>query len=313
MRSFAVPSELAGGTSLPSPGVLGPSVAPAMRDFGSRAAVLADSAVDGFVGEIRSAVVSLMNARAGGRSLAAPPSTTPCSSSLASAEQRWRDQVAELGPAPAKHLFPELLRSLLRSTDVYALDDTCTRRPLTLDKLRVAKDGGVNPKLIRDVCGLASAPVVRDPLAYICKDDAELNKMSEEDVPGPYSDPALRSPRTMATLVRRLFDAGVLGFRRRARSFVGLFTVAKPGKDELRLVVDARAANALHRDPPHSDLPTAGAFSSLDWSLSRLCASGAAVPLNITIAQLYLVDSFYQFAFEEVASFFCLDHRVTAR
>ena len=94
---------------------------------------------------------------------------------------------------------------------------------------------------------------------------------------------------------------------------VGLFTVAKAGKEnQLRLVVDARVATALQRSPPYADLPTGGAFGSLDWSDDRLRTAAAARMLDVHFAQLDLVDSFYQLAFEEVGSFFCLDHQVIA-
>ena len=86
-------------------------------------------------------------------------------------------------------------------------------------------------------------------------------------------------------------------------------------------MVDCRLPNALHREPPFSDLATAGAFSNLDLSNASLGAcddssghpqSPCGAPLNISISEIDFVDSFYQFAFE-VASFFCLDHPLQAK
>ncbi len=117
----------------------------------------------------------------------------------------------------------------------------------------------------------------------------------------------------MDELVGLLQTAGVLGFRKRARSKVGVFTVVKTD-GSLRLVVDCRLPNALHKPPPYTDLATAGAFANLKFSDEALGIGGGSStpPLRITVSELDLVDSFYQFSFEEVGSFFCLDHRVRA-
>ena len=155
---------------------------------------------------------------------------------------------------------------------------------------------------------------MKDVGRWACKDDSEIAQIAEEDFPAPFTGARLRNLKDMKKMIGKLHDAGVLGFRRRACSFVGLFTVAKPGKPgQLRLVVDARAANVLHRPPPHADLPTAGAFSNLDWCDETLGREGPLKTLGISVSQLDLTDAFYQFSFEGVGSFFCIEHRVQAR
>eukprot|EP00959_Pyramimonas_sp_CCMP1952_P147088 3078556-Pyramimonas_sp.AAC.1 len=67
----------------------------------------------------------------------------------------------------------------------------------------------------------------------------------------------------MSALVNELNDAGMLSFRRRARCFAGAFAVIKKDGHHLRLVLDCRAANVLHRDPPASQLATASALAGL--------------------------------------------------
>ena len=53
----------------------------------------------------------------------------------------------------------------------------------------------------------------------------------------PYSDPRLREPRELIGLAHKLHASGFLTFRKKARSKVGVFTVAKKD-DWLRLVFD---------------------------------------------------------------------------
>ena len=120
-----------------------------------------------------------------------------------------------------------------------------------------------------------------------------------------FTDEALKNYSVMRALIEKLYQAGVLGFRRKARAMVGLFTVAKTKKEnQLRLVVGPRVANALHRPLPHADLPTVGAFGSLDYSDDRLRTADAARRFDVHFAHLNLADMFYQREFEEVGSFF---------
>ena len=67
-------------------------------------------------------------------------------------------------------------------------------------------------------------------------------------------------------------------------------------------MVDCRLPNALHREPPFSDLATAGAFSNFDLSNANQGAcddssgnpqSPCGIPLNISISEIDFVDSFY--------------------
>ena len=158
--------------------------------------------------------------------------------------------------------FPFLQR-VLKSTNTYNLEESTTRRPFVLHHVRVARDGGVSPKRIRDVCAPSARHMVDEPLKFICKGDGKLADLSEDDMSLPFADEALSGECAMRGLFDYLYDAGVLGFRTMARAMVGLFTVAKAGKDnQLRLVVDARVANALHRSPPYADSPAG-------WFLGR--------------------------------------------
>ena len=120
---------------------------------------------------------------------------------------------------------------------------------------------GVNPKRIRDVCAPSARHIVDAPLKFICKSDTELADLSDDDMPVPFTGVALKDHSVMPALIEKLYHAGVLGFRRKARAMVGLFTVARTKKEsQLRLVVGPRVANALHRPLPHADLPHSRGF-----------------------------------------------------
>ena len=85
-----------------SRGVLGP-LAPrrgAVEHF-ARSSSDTCREVDGFVEEVKSAVLSLAGARAG-KVKSTVPLTTVSSAALKVAEERWRSQVVGLGAAPAR-------------------------------------------------------------------------------------------------------------------------------------------------------------------------------------------------------------------
>ena len=129
----------------------------------------------------------------------------------------------------------------------------------------------------------------------------------------PYTDESLRGPMMAGSLIRRRAEAGVIGFGPRARALVGWLAVEKAGNcGAIPRVVDARLPNALHKVPPYVDLPTAGAFAKMVWPLPRLSMAGDVQHIGLPFAQLDLIDSFYKFIFDNVASFYCINFRVRA-
>ena len=69
-----------------------------------------------------------------------------------------------------------------------------------------------------------------------------------------------------------------------------------------RLVLDCRQTNRYHRDPPHSDLSTPSALGELGVD-DCFAAQGG----ELFGASVDLVDSFYQFWWPLLASWFCFD------
>lgn len=85
------------------------------------------------------------------------------------------------------------------------------------------------------------AKYLDDPDKWIVKSDEELCQASDAGVPRrPYWDPVLRRSRSeMKTFLRVLDQNCLLTFRRRSRSSIGAFFVAKKSGD-VRFVIDAR-------------------------------------------------------------------------
>jgi hypothetical protein len=137
--------------------------------------------------------------------------------------------VKALGPPPPAEQRKGFLSRVLRSTDTYDLDRESTRRPYDPEKIRVVRDGQVRPKLVSAVVGPDALFAVNSPLKWVVKQDEDLAKLTADDMVMPYSDPALHDPRVLKDLVRKLYSANVLTFRRKAKNKIGAFTAAKKG------------------------------------------------------------------------------------
>ena len=166
---------------------------------------------DALVADVRDSLGALLRARAGSP-LARGSPTTNCASALSSAEVRWRSQLRDLGAPPPQKDYRRLLRQVLRSDNTYELEGATTRRPCDLNKVKVAKEGGVEPKRIQSVCGAEARRAFLDPLRWICKSDEDLTTLDENTLPVSFTDERLRDHGNMRRLVRLLWEAGVLGF-----------------------------------------------------------------------------------------------------
>ena len=271
------------------------------------------------VDEVVSCVNALAKARAGrSLSLAHCGGRSPTTGSVTAlhegARERWFNHIKALGKPPSLTVRRGALQSLLKSPDPYDLSLESSRRPYDPNLVRVVRDGGVFPKDLIDVVPESLHDIVLHPERWVLKCDEELRALGDDDYVVPYTDPLLTDRDTLLDLVAKLVRSGVLGFRKKYRSKVGLFTVIK--KDgSLRLVVDCRLTNQLHRPPPGVSMATAGAWATIDLSdefLDRSTWAEAGRPLDIHFGGLDLTDGYYQFKWEEMASFFCLDITVRA-
>lgn len=234
-----------------------------------------------------------------------PPPDRQISAPQAAIMARLRRCARATFPAPPASC-DGAVGALLDCEDLYRLADSSTRRPFNIDRLKICK-ADLRVKYLGDVLTGEARAFLDDPDGLIAKTDEELEFDPPESVV-PYTDPVLKaSPGEMEKLLRSLHTAGLLMFRTHASSFVGLFNVAKKGGEWLRLVIDARATNSLHRRPPFAPLATASAIGSVEIDPDMLPPD--AVPCGCGID---LRDGFYQLSLTELAHYFAIDHRVRA-
>lgn len=105
-------------------------------------------------------------------------------------------------------------------------------------------------------CELLNSKVLPPAVVDRLKADSSLKS--------PYFDPLLKnSRRTYADFIRKMFDSGVIEFRRQCREQVGLFCVWKKSGRQ-RLVVDGWLTNLWFSDPEPVSLATGTSFGSIE-------------------------------------------------
>ena len=228
---------------------------------------------------------------------------------------------------------------LLRSRTLYDASPGMESVVYEASILRIL-DGGVSQRPLCEVVGDQAKRFLAQPEKFI---ELPCDDVDSTPAPDPYWDPTLAGSRKLRRdFILRLNKVGLVSGRRRAKGRVAIFFVHKKG-NMLRLVVDCRATNRLHRRPPHSFLATPCALSQLvrsdEWArlsaqletlglgiedLTRLAddsqdfrGDAADFPqadgeVDAHAAGIDLVDAFFQFSAEEVASWFCLDEVFSA-
>ena len=202
---------------------------------------------------------------------------------------------------------PEGLSRSAALSELLAARDLYSQEPQNLARydpalLRVAA-GSVEPKDAKRLL----RPEVSALLANF-RDHIELPPEAVQAVvasatlPRPDWDPTLSSNRAMRhDLFRKLLRIGVLGPHSSLKASVGLFFVKKKSGD-IRMVVDARVANALHRRPPRAVLGTAASLSELDLGFDADLppdSDGHVVGFDFHGSAADVRDGFYQFSVRE--------------
>ena len=198
--------------------------------------------------------------------------------------------------------------ALLKTPNLYD-KAPCAVAPFEASKLKILHQ----TFLPRDIIHCAPAQVAasfRDPDKFIRRTQCEIEALHDgRPAIRPYWDVQLRTDRQQRIqFFKRLAGRGLVGFRRSIRSRVAPFFVAKKN-DQIRMVLDAREVNVLHRPPPHTAISTPGAIASLDFSEAILC-DGADE--GVVGGSVDLSDSFYQWCCDAMAEDFGFDTPETA-
>ena len=236
------------------------------------------------------------------------------SSTQASVLEHHRSEISRYGHAPSAGDSAGALCELLRTSDLYQ-QSPCAVAPYAPGKLNMLSKF-FQPRDVLDIAPPSVCRAFSDPDRYIRLSEREAQHVADDTRPlRPYWDQTLvRDRAARVHLVRELARRGLVSFRLRIRSRVGLFFVHKK-HDQIRLIVDAREASRFHRAPPHVALGSAAALSGLDLSDCSLQAAGfdftASAP-TLYGASVDLQDSFYQFRHEPLGEYVGIDFYVTA-
>ena len=304
---------------------------------------LAEQIVEGALASLN----ALNDAGGGGELWPEPPRRATTSGEITAAREAVLCNVGRAHalclPRPAESVaYPEgALCELLRTRDLYEGEAVPTTATFDPDKLRVLK-GGIQPKDAKELVGGTAAKFLEEPERYIVLPECDLDPL---DVPvRPHWAPELRGNRARKrAFIHQLVGVDLIAWRRRAKCFIGCFFVSK--KDgNIRLVLDCRPVNQLHRAPPKSKLASGGALAGLnlsdewadfcrrmreDWTAcgqagvdmaDKLEEALAGEPdfdysegeLNPCGASVDLLDGFYQFKNIDLASWFCLGESFSA-
>ena len=258
-------------------------------------------------------VVDSLNHLAAARVNSAGPEAPSSGSLRDTAVQTWMlesisRRVALFGE-PAADLEPELaLREICFVKDLYSQEPKHLAT-YDLSKLKVA-GGSVRPRPAVQMLPPLARGLLENHEHYIAKNHAEVEQMDVSEVPGqPSWDPTLRrSRKARMELLGVLVRAGVVSFRRAIRARVSFFFVKKKS-GMIRLIVDARQANAYHRRPPVTRLASAGCYTELDLSDGRLESAGFGGLLEFSGhgQEGDVSDCFYNYEVDEVADWFGVD------
>ena len=116
----------------------------------------------------------------------------------------------------------------------------------------------------------------KDARRYLLGEELMLREGEVFESPRPYWDPVLaNNKRCYREFIQRLDDIGLLQYTQKPKNEVGVFFVHKSDKKKIRLIVDARSANALFRDPPGVELCSSEGFSRIECEVSSDAKPGS--------------------------------------
>ena len=188
--------------------------------------------------------------------------------------------VACFGPPPSDISGSGAL-SELRSRLSYSGEPSCLA-PLVVDAVSLPPVGH-EPVELEILAGDRGRKLI-ERLFALRLPEAEGRARALQYAPRrPFSDPIIRArPSVYARLLHRLHGAGLVTWRRRAVTEVGVFTVWKKDGRQ-RLIIDGRVPSQWFGDPPSVSLATGQSFAAVELD--------DGPPLEI--AGVDIADAFY--------------------
>lgn len=229
---------------------------------------------------------------------------------ISSAFNRAGDCPTDLSPEKA-------LDSLLRSKNLYA-EEPSNLVPYDPEKLKILKSKVV-PKRLESVVPPHVLAILRRKQTMIERSQSDVQRELSENPSAcpvrPYWDPVLRhSQAARIDLIKRLHQVGIVEFRKRIKSTVGIFFVRKKTPQWNRMVIDARLVNFRHKTPPVARLGGGVNFTQLDLSNESLHHFlGADSTTHVGYGnELDVSDCFYQYKISNMAQWFGIDFPQTS-
>ena len=169
------------------------------------------------------------------------------------------------------------------------------------EKIKILHSG-VQPKRIMDLLPNHVRPLVQDFKQHIVRDPLQVQADLARDPTAmprrPYWDPTLqRDSDKRMQLFRRMFSIGLLDLQPVIRAKAGIFCVKKKTPEHIRMIIDGRQANFMHRRPPVTRLGSSACLAEL--RLDSCTSQPMARECDVS-------DCFYQFRIDQIAAFFAV-------
>ena len=225
--------------------------------------------------------------------------------------KRISSLLEEAGQCPSDLLPDQALHDLVKAQHLYE-GEPSNLVEFDAKKLKILTSS-VQPKSLSSLLPPHVLPLFRRRSSAIERTPFEVSedlaKNPEACPVKPYWDPLLRRDESRCIdLICRLYRVGIIDFRAKIKSTVGLFFVKKKDPAWIRMVIDARIPNFHHRTPPVTRLGGASNFAELDLSQESLRKHFGPKHGDVGYAnEMDVSDCFYQFKIPEMTQWFGID------
>jgi hypothetical protein len=123
----------------------------------------------------------------------------------------------------------------------------------------------LKPRRLEEVLPMYARSALQRYQTVIERSADELSQMEPCDI-RPYWDPKLRrSDKSLVELIVALANQGLVTFRTAIKERVGIFCVKKKTPEWIRMIIDNRRVNAVHRVPPTTRLSTPRSYLDIQF------------------------------------------------